>query len=393
VKKILAVLLTLISVLAMTVPVAAAEVGTGVTVSTGSGAIPIVKCKWEQEPFTEGGEIESGDPSHSVPGFQILPPLVHDAYKPIEYYAVVTDEEEMGNIYEVFAYVFHPVGSPAPYNATVNPGGEYFKYKVVFTNLGFGADAKQKVLDACDAGLIKFNDGFDIDEITNAAGTGELDKGTACVWMGTEVIHYEQPAGDYRVEVYAVDHTNNVSSPLINFFNYVPTCGVEVDFTGVTYGPVNLNIPKTVAGDLTWDTPFDLAPVPNRATVRNIGNTWAHVTVAQDDMAFGKAGSAVGTAYQGSVPPTSLQSNWNVFFGARMGNDVANQLWYDPTASGQPMTNRVTLPNYLGLSTMDELDFSICVKNGFGTHAGLMSIGCEIEAFSTPGNPSGVPSH
>jgi hypothetical protein len=401
-KKLISLAMAIIVTLIMAMPLQASApaptVTTQVSVSSGGGHAPFVKCKWEQEPSVLPAVLESGDPTHLTPGFQINPPLVQLAKKPIEYYAVVSDAEEMGNLYEAYAYVFHPNNSPPPYNAPVAPGGPYFKYKVVMTRIGHDAAAKAKAIAAYSAGLMTFGPvpdyyqaeikhagDFVIGDITNAQGTGELDKGTADLWMGSEVIDFEQPAGNYSVDVYAVDHNNNTSAALHNTFLYVPICGIEIDFTAVNYGSVNLNTEKIVAGDYTWGT------MP--ATARNIGNTWVHVTVAQDDMGLGKAGSQPGTAYRGSAPPTGAQSNWNVYFDARMGNDVANEVWYDPTAQGSAMTNVVTLPNFLGLSRMDELDFSINVKNGYGTHSGTMTLGCTVEPFTSNSPPNGVPSH
>jgi len=385
-KKLIAIVIAIIAVLAMTVPVMAADTsaGTGVTISLGTNP-PIIKCKWEQEPITE---LESGDPSHLTPFTQINPPLVHMATKPIEYFAVITDEEEGGNILQAFAYVFHPDGSPAPYNADVAPGGPYFKYKVVFTNLGHDAAAIAKVNAANAAGLIKFDPRFNIAEITGT--DGEMPKGNADLWYGTELIDFEQPAGDYRVEVYGVDHASGTSVALENYFLYVPLSQVEVDFTSINYGSVAITIEKTIAGDLDWDGP---PPIVNNATVRNIGNTWAHVKVGQDDMGFGKETTSPTTAYKGNRAPVGDESNWYVYFDCRMGNNPANEMWYDPTAKGSAITNIVTLPNYLALSWQDELDFSICVKNGMGAKSGSMVIGSSVEPFTSPLPVGGVPSH
>jgi len=379
VKKLIVIVIAIIALLAVSAP-AMAAVDTSVNISTGGGSIPVVKCKWEQEPITS---LESGDPSHLAVGTQINPPLVHLATKPIQYYAVVTDVEEGGNVLQVYSYVYHPADSPAPYNADVAPGGPYFKYKVEYVKVGHDLAARNLVIAANTAGLVTFDPDFDINEITGP--TGEMIKGTADLWMGTEIIDFEQPAGDYPVYVYAVDHNSNTSPALYNTFNYVPLGGIEIDFTSVSYGPVSLTVEKTIAGDTIWD--------PAGATVRNIGNTWVYVTVAQDDMYFGKVGTLPATAYKGSVAPTPAQSNWNVYFDLRMGNDVANEMWYDPTAKGSPMTNVVQLPNFLGLSMMDELDFSINVLNGTGAHTGSMVLGYVVRPFSEGGTPSGVPSH
>lgn len=365
-------------------------VSTGVTVSSGGGNIPIVKAKWETD---DPVVMESGDPSHVLfkPGApsnsQFNPPMVKGGKKTISFYAVVTDAEDMGSVYEVFAFVYHPVNSPAPYNASTSPNGPLFKYKVVFTKLGHTASEIALVNGANAAKLITYNTGFNVAEITGA--NGEMTKGTADLWKGEALIDYEQPAGEYDVRVTAVDKNNNPSSPLVNTFTYVAQAGVQVDFTGIVYGGVNLGVDKLVPGDWIWSSPAALAGEGqiNKATVRNIGNTWAHVTVQQNDMGFGFAGSGPGTNITSTSFAGIAGSNWNVIFDVRLGSDDINRRWYDPFV-------KVTTPNYLGLSTKEELDFSICVKNGFGTHAGTMTIGATIEPFGIAGagSPIGQPS-
>jgi hypothetical protein len=300
--------------------------------------------------------------------------MVKCATKQIEYYAVVTDEEDGGDVYEVFAIVYHPDGSPAPYNASDPYWGPYFKYKVVYEKIGCDQTAIDLVNDAYDAGLITFGPGYDLNEITNGVD-GELDKCTAALWRGTEIIDYEQPAGEYQVDVYAVDTNNNPSLVLTNYFDYIAIAGIEIDFDRVVYGSVNLNSTKKIAGDITWDCPMGPAPDPNPATVRNIGNTYTHVRISQSDMGFGKAGSAPGTAISSKNEADMENSNWNVYFGARMGT-LAEWLWYDPNVT-------VTLDEYLCLSTQDELDFAIRVKNGFDCHDGTMVLTAVEEPFTS----------
>jgi hypothetical protein len=381
VKKLISVAIAIIAILALTVPVMAQTLPTDVTVDSGTGQPPIIKAKWEAEDYNP---YESGDVLHQVPLTQILPPLVKNATKDIKYYAVATDPNGASTVDEVFGIVYHPSNSPAPYNNAVSQWGPYFKYKVVLYKIGHDGAAIDALLDAYEAGLVTFNVGFDIEELTNATDTGELDKGTADVYLGTEIIDYEQPAGYYTVEIRAYDVGGNLSSPLTNQFYYVPTCGIEVDFNELNYGNVNRNYDQVIAGDVTWNSPLDAAPVPNRATVRNIGNTWAHVTIQQTDMGFGKVGSGAGTTFVGANPPTSAQSNWNVIYDLQVGSSSINRRYYDPNVL-------VTMPNYLGLSTLDELDFSILVKEGTGTYSGSMTIGCDDEPFSPTGTPTGIP--
>jgi hypothetical protein len=358
VKKILALTLTVLLVLAVLAPTAALAETTQVNVATGGGEIPVVKCKWEQQPIAIEPSMEDGDPTHLTPGFQMYPPLQACTTKTICYYTVVTDVEDMGNVAQAFADVYHPDGSPEPYGPSVVGGIlelPYFKYEIPFTKVGHSAAEIAIVQAAYDAGLITFNEGagYDLAEVMF-----ELDKGTADLWMGCAEIDYEQPAGDYDVYVFAVDSNNNFSDPLYNQFLYIPTCGIEVDFIGIDWGSTNLGIEKMIPGDTIWDQ----VPGINKATVRNIGNVWAHVTVEFDDMGFSK----------------DINNMWNVQFDARMGSDNAYYV-------GDIMPYvETTLPNALALSTKDELDLSIKILKGTGEHSGTITIGCEMEPFAVP---------
>jgi hypothetical protein len=380
-KKLLTIALALVTALSMAVPAMAAT--TSVTVK--SGAIPpIVKCKWEAEPdnniFYRNGTAtgivainnwESGDPTHQTPGTQINPPGVKNTTKIIDYLAVVTDPIYGGAITQVFADVFHPDNSPAPYNSntqgTLLPGEQaesigYFKYEIPFTNLGHGTNVQGWVTDAVGNGLVTFgtNPATNL-PFTLAEIIFELDKGTADLWKGYKEIDYEQPAGEYQVYVYGINKDSALSLALNNNFDYLPVAGVEADFNGINFGLVDLDREKMVAGDRIWDANPTTVPVgfdssnivllPNQATVRNIGNTWVKVKLTFTDMGFG---------VENGVP--------NVKFDARMGSD---QQYYVPNILPGVAT---TLPNALGLSKQEELDLSINVHKGFATHNGSVTI-------------------
>jgi hypothetical protein len=386
VKKLLSVLIAIVVVMAFTVPVFA--LNTEVTISSGSGESPIVKCKWEQEPDNNltypvgdvtapsvANYLESGDVNHVTAMSQFNPPMHKNATKTIEYFAVVTDAENMGDVANVFALVFHPINSPAPYGTfsgvVPDPGAEQglanlFKYKVEFTNLGHDAAQISKVLAANTAHLVKFNDGYVIGEIAGLA-TSEMNKGTADLWRGTAEIDYEQPGGCYTVRDYAIDTNNNYSTALQNQFLYVETAGVEVDFNKFNYGPINLHFHTVRAGDLTWDGTGTAGFGSYGASVRNIGNVWTKVKVNQNDMAFGNhAGSNPVTTYDNTNAPSAAESNWNVYYDLRLGS-TGDEWFYDPNVTH-------TTPEWMGLSTIEELDFSIVVNQGSGTHSGTMTI-------------------
>jgi len=370
VKRLL-IAVTMVILLALLLPTAMVSAnnpstaGTSVSIQTGGGSPPIVKCKWEQD---TSGYLEDGDQPHAVytpsdmANSQFNPPMIKDAKKMIQYFAVVTDEEDGGDVAQVYADVFHPEDSPPKYSSNTDPRGRLFKYEVPFTNQAGEYTAADKAAEiayvnaAYNPHLITFQDGFTLSDVVY-----ELEKGTASLWMGQIEIDYEQPAGYYRVEDYAIDQTSNISEVLINYFEYVAVAGVEVDFSTINYGSVRLGVEKMVTGDTIWDTPLAAAPSPNPATVRNIGNTWAHVTIRQTDMGFGQDGN----------------DNWNVMFDARMGSDDVNKVSYAPNTT-------VRLPNYLQLSSQDELDLSIVVIKGTSgsTYKGTVVIGATIEPFT-----------
>ena len=424
-KKLLISLIVAAALVAVLIPSfvsAAAPTSISITnsVTVGSGSspsgAPYVEASWVQEPDNNitlwngdtstviAESMESGDPLHLTPGTQINPPMIFDSSKTIDFYAVVGDPDGVGSLSDVYGYVYSPSNSPAPYNTPTDPNGNpFFKYKVTYTNLGNGPAAQALVTAAYNAGLTTFgtvpttgNDqyatseswtgSYTLSNLVNSSGTGELQKNVADLYMGQGVLTYEQPAGQYSVDVYAEDSLNYVSPALVNNFWYLPLTGVETDFTSINYGAVALKIDKTIAGDVTWNSPAGV----NNATVRNIGNTWAQVTVAQDDEGFGVDGTEAPMAYVGTTPPTfsstptsGVSTNWNVYFDAVMGSNA--EVYYTPTAKGSPMTNVVTLPGVLGLSTMNELDFSIYINDGSGSHSGSMTISSVYAPFGAAG--------
>jgi len=369
-KKLLTIVMVVVLSVALGLPAMAQTVTTGVNVTGGTTTPPVVKAKWEQDLTAS---LEDGDPAHLTSGSQFLPPGVFGGQKPVQYWVVVTDDEGVSTINQVVVDVYHPSGPPE--NGS-------FKYQIILTLVDKVAVGIPAYDAAVAAGLVHYNTGF-----TDAEVDDELDKSTAQVYMGSADIDYCQPGGDYRVVADAYDGGlwgSEAVPPtnLENTFLYVPVPGIEIDFNALQYGDVVVSAEKWIAGDTVWDTPIGAAPSPNRATVRNVGNTDVKITVNETDMAFGFSGAPPATAYSGSTPPTnvnttpaSYQSSWNVVFDARLGSLAANAMYFDPNVTA-------TLPNELPLCNKDELDFSIHVyKSTAGTHSGSMTIGFVLSPF------------
>jgi hypothetical protein len=327
----LVALLAVVLVVGLVGTALAQPVDTEVTVQAGGGSIPIVKCKWE-----------TPDDDPATPGTQVDPPGVFGGTKTVTYWAVVTDEEDNGHVGQVYVDVYHPAGPPE--NGS-------FKYEVPMNEVDKFAVGIPEFEAAAAAGLVVYGPGHTYDTVLN-----QLQKCVAEVWMGSADLDYHQPAGDYLVKAVAIDRNGNDSLPLENTFLYVPTCIIEIDFDKVNYGSVSICQNKWISGDTVFDAPVGLNP----STVRNIGNTNSFIWVEQDDMGLGQ----------------DVTGMWNVEFDARLGNDPANQVVYDPFVNTQ-------LPNALPLCNTDELDFSIHVKKGTSgmNYIGTMTVTCTEAPF------------
>ena len=322
----------------MVLPVSAQTVDTTVNIATGGGNIPVILCSWEAD---DSPSLEDGDSSNAVSGSQFLPPVEFEGVKAINYYAVVWDDEDNGNVNVVSWDVYHPDEGWIADDIR----GE-FKYQVMGDKVEEQGEAVALFQEALDNGLVTIGPGYTANEIL----TEFLEKGTAALWTGTANIDYHQPAGDYKVLATAFDHNNNKATLLENTFRYMPVTGFEIDFETVDYGNVNINTHKWIAGNRIFN------PGDGRPTIRNIGNTDLQVTIVQDDMGLGKS------TKNGVV-------SWNVRWDARLGNDNTNTRVYWPGETA-------ILPNPLPLCNTEELDFSIEVfKGDTGERTGSMTIG------------------
>jgi len=338
-NKILAMMVAFTMVATMFVPVVSAlntqsVINTNVVISTGSGNIPIVKVKWEQDTSTS---LEDGDAIHAIPGSSFNPSCQYKVNKTVKYYAIVTDVEDSGNLAQVWADVYHPLN-------TWEDGS--FKYEIPFTRLDDKATAISLLTTATGYNLTTYNSAYNLSEVIN-----EINKGTAKLWYGQAELDYEQPGGDYKVEVIGLDTNNNPSVALVNHFTYVKTTCFAIDNTAVNYGSVNIGTHKPIAGDIHF------VNGDNLLTVRNLGNTYMQLKVYQDDMGFNK----------------DVNGMWNVQFDAQIGH-LLSSVNYDPFVW-------TLVPGVLPHSTDDELDLSILVKKGFGTHTGNMTLGSVIVPY------------
>lgn len=329
--------------MALTVsPVFAETVTTGLTRDVSGGVAPVVKVKWEANPdyYTDYS---------TNAGAQFMPSGMKDVNKTIGICAIVTDDDGLADIDNVYADVFYPEGIAL---------GEHHVALADQSGLGCGELMQEDTLQRMDkmdgydlfCNLVRnnnndlptFNTGYDYEEICKA--DGELLKETAAVYCTQKDLSYEDPSGDYKVWAVAQDK-NGQQGTLENFFEYLPLTAFETDFSHVNYGNVRLNTHKIISGDLAWD-----AMDQGKASVRNVGNTRLAMRISQDDMGLGLTDGI-----------------YNVKYDARVGSYASFAQYYPETTK--------TLSDELDLSELDEMDFSVLISKFPPTHEGDEYIG------------------
>lgn len=310
-------------------------ISTSLTASVGGGdnAAPIVKAKWEMNgPYA----AISGTDNNPVAGAQFNPSGQYQVGKQISICAIATDPDGIDDIDSVYGDVYYP--NIKIHEDPQEPGREGCGKPV-------GTECRMVELTKSDGlalfcgnirnnntNLPTFNAGYDYDEICKA--DGELQKETAAVFCCDKTLSYEDPAGDYKVMAFAQDDSALDSNLLENTFVYQPVTSFETDFSAVGYGSVRLNTHKIISGDLNWAAAINA----DGATIRNIGNTRAEISVLEDDMGLGKT-----------------DDNWNVRYDGRIGNNEADWQDYDPNS-------KIWLKKALDLSELNEVDFSIFIS-------------------------------
>jgi hypothetical protein len=243
VKRVLSFIIALCAVLVMSVPAFAADVTTSVTVTNSGGTAPVVKTLWQ---YNAGPSVtvESGDPSHLVPGVQIAPATGFQAQTQITFVAVVTDAAGVANINKVYADVYYPG------TGTVDPGPNgALKFEVELVRDGVN-DFNKSLFDAAfAAGMTTINSSA-LDPsygvpITKEDIDTELDQQMAAIYRGTFFFDVCQLAGVYTVDINAVTKQSQIGT-FGSVMTWVAVTAAEYDFNAVNYGNVTLGVHKQI---------------------------------------------------------------------------------------------------------------------------------------------------
>lgn len=190
-KVIISIAVALLLVMSLGVPVLAGgseEVDSTANVIGGGGTAPVIKCKWETS-----GPNPGDDDDIIKPGTQIDLTAAQGS-EDVYYWVVVTDEQGVSNIGQVWVDVYELCASP----------DEQYKYEIyleqIYCTEPEWPAAAIAVQVAYDAGLVLIGPGHTLESVKT-----QLLKNEAKLYKGHSMLEHPQPGGYYRVEAYAQD--------------------------------------------------------------------------------------------------------------------------------------------------------------------------------------------
>jgi len=351
-KKFIAIM----SLLAIVVGPNAALAQSTTTVTTGleqdggtpQASAPVVVAKWEMDGPTAP---LLGTDAQTAAGSQIMPSGQCGQNKIVSICGIVTDPNGKNDIQNVYGDVYYPddvmlgdshIDAVTGQPREVEECGEMVR-ECTMTKLT-AANAFNLFCNKIrnnNANLPVFAANFNYANVCDTANEGILAKETGYLYCCDFTMSYEDPNGEYEVDVWANDTADYNSQPLSNTMNYLATKAFDVDFNNIGYGKVKTGIWQEVPGNTIWAT----TPGTNGASVRNCSSTRLQIGVWQDDMGIKDPDGTTYVKYKAAVGST------------------ANYQEYLPNLKNTDGTHKATwLEDTLDLSELDEMDFGVLVS-------------------------------
>lgn len=336
--------------------------GTGSAINLNMESVPLVGprilASWQMTTDKNLGLEYLGVDDNDEAGSQFLPSGQYEVNKNLTVCALVVKGSGPAVTESVWADVYYPdVAFATEESANIKGCGQKLNAGLSLNVLS-QTQAKELLCNKIknnNANLPKFSNGMNLDRL--CAPDSVLENGQAQIYCQDTSLAYNDPAGNYLVQLLAKDSLENQSPIFNNTFKYLELTAYSVDFDNINYGPVQQYTPKIISGNMTFETPRQANP----ATIRNVGNTRMSLIVEQNDFGLGMTGN-----------------NWNVNYQARVGDsDFINYTPNTPTA----------LTKVIELGETNSLDFGIEVLD-FPTelplsYAGQMLLTAEkVEALT-----------
>jgi hypothetical protein len=310
---------------------------------TPQASAPIVAVKWEMG--TVNGEDASTDA-----GAQIMSTGQCGVHKTVKICGIVTDPNGKSDIKKVYGDVYYPSGvklGTSHVDAVTGQKREIATCGEMVRECTMEALAPAAAIDLfCNKirnnnnNLPTFAEGYNYANVCDDAQAGLLPKETAYLECCDFTMSYEDPSGDYKVNVWANDTADYNSQPLQNTMTYLESKAFDVDFTGIDYGKVKTGIWQEIPGNTTWANPKTV----NGASVRNCSNTRIQLGVWQNDMGIKEPDGSTFVNFKAAV------------------SSATNYQEYGPNLLNTDGTHKVTWLNEdLDLSELNEMDFGVKV--------------------------------
>jgi len=259
-NKILAMLTAMLMVLAMYVPMAAAQDIPTTAMVSGAGTPPVIECIFVLD--------DTGDAAHVTPGTQILPNPGSGADEVLTSfwkYVIVSDPNGINDISKVEEYLTKADGVDTPLLTTTEVT-DYMKA------LGILASAlAQNVITQAEFDSAEFK----LDPVKNNARMFKIEN---------SLDNHDMP-GAITVHFKAIDASGGTTFAT-ETFDYLPLKAFETDFGSVDYGTILVGIQQYVAGDDVWAVPGPDGA--NRNTIKNQGNVEFKISASATDMSNGQ---------------------------------------------------------------------------------------------------------
>lgn len=392
-----------VAILTMTVPAMAAtstSVTTGATVG-GSGSPPSICAKFETPDDL------------SAAGTQVLP--TPNTPRPMKFYAIVDDPNGINDIYGVDIAVWYPIfGGSAnntekfnaqaqrtgpttwvPTNAATavrilkwgdnNAASATFDMVDMDANGTLGNAGDLPIIPALQAltaqGRLTLGPGQVLGDV-NSGVIHDVMNDKQVVIEITAPIAPCQPHLNYIVKVTATDlEGNSTVTPVTNTFEYLSVVALELDFSAVNWGTINVGQENLITGDNVMNGPNSTTP-----TVRNAGNDRAKIMVNSTPLTGAVNGKQIKNfdakmnqlASSDTYGPLSIQHGYiqyNAGVTATINEGVDN------TPAAGTITN---VPVVLPPCSTAQIDFSIfpSIPTIQDVYSGSMTI--SIAEYTTP---------
>ncbi len=205
-------------------------------------------------------------------------------------------------------------GAPAPLNQTPIETFDAVQYCLQYQHhatatLGPPTPANPLTAVPCatlQAATEMFQAALETGQMTQSEANEIIDscfRGRKAIYKVQEEISKDQPCGEYRVEVTAL---NSVGAPFsnVNLFDVLCFVHLQLDFTTVDWGTIHNSETSNVFGDFLFQDP-PVSTSTNPPTVRNVGNAPMFVETHFDPLVL--AGDPTAQVLQFDV---KLRAEW-----------------------------------------------------------------------------------